>query len=110
MPISDPRDRFFYTHHTPMKDTYYHIQLLQVQITVACPQPQFTYRAFTNKPFSLMRQNKTLMKQKQVEATIQSKPTVLKIIGNIERPQKTHYRSFSNMDFFHASLIYFLFT
>ena len=23
MPISDPRDRFFYPHHTPMKDTYY---------------------------------------------------------------------------------------
>ena len=23
MPISDPRDRFFYSHHTPMKDTYY---------------------------------------------------------------------------------------
>ena len=22
MPISDPRDRFFYLHHTPMKDTY----------------------------------------------------------------------------------------
>ena len=22
MPISDPRDRFFYPHHTPMKDTY----------------------------------------------------------------------------------------
>ena len=22
MPISDPRDRFFYAHHTPMKDTY----------------------------------------------------------------------------------------
>ena len=21
MPISDPRDRFFYLHHTPMKDT-----------------------------------------------------------------------------------------
>ena len=23
MPISDPRDRFFYPHHTPMKDTYF---------------------------------------------------------------------------------------
>ena len=23
MPISDPRDRFFYPHRTPMKDTYY---------------------------------------------------------------------------------------
>ena len=23
MPISDPRDRFFYPHHTSMKDTYY---------------------------------------------------------------------------------------
>ena len=23
MPISDPRDRFFYLHHTPMNDTYY---------------------------------------------------------------------------------------
>ena len=23
MPISDPRDRFFYPHHTHMKDTYY---------------------------------------------------------------------------------------
>ena len=23
MPISDPRDRFFYPHHTPMKDTHY---------------------------------------------------------------------------------------
>ena len=23
MPISDPRDRFFYPHHTPMKDTCY---------------------------------------------------------------------------------------
>ena len=23
MPISDPRDRFLYPHHTPMKDTYY---------------------------------------------------------------------------------------
>ena len=22
MPISDPRDRFFYPYHTPMKDTY----------------------------------------------------------------------------------------
>ena len=22
MPISDPRDRYFYPHHTPMKDTY----------------------------------------------------------------------------------------
>ena len=22
MPISDPRDRFFYPHHTHMKDTY----------------------------------------------------------------------------------------
>ena len=22
MPISDPRDRSFYPHHTPMKDTY----------------------------------------------------------------------------------------
>ena len=22
MPISDPRDRFFYLHHTPMKDTF----------------------------------------------------------------------------------------
>ena len=22
MPISDPRDRFFYPHHTPIKDTY----------------------------------------------------------------------------------------
>ena len=22
MPISDPRERFFYPHHTPMKDTY----------------------------------------------------------------------------------------
>ena len=22
MPISDPRDRFFYPHHTPMKDIY----------------------------------------------------------------------------------------
>ena len=22
MPISDPRDRFFYPHRTPMKDTY----------------------------------------------------------------------------------------
>ena len=22
MPISDPRDRFFYPHHTPMKDAY----------------------------------------------------------------------------------------
>ena len=22
MPISDPRDRFFYPHHTPMKATY----------------------------------------------------------------------------------------
>ena len=22
MPISDPRDRFFYPHHTSMKDTY----------------------------------------------------------------------------------------
>ena len=22
MPLSDPRDRFFYPHHTPMKDTY----------------------------------------------------------------------------------------
>ena len=22
MPISDPRDRIFYPHHTPMKDTY----------------------------------------------------------------------------------------
>ena len=22
MPISDPRDRFFYPHHTTMKDTY----------------------------------------------------------------------------------------
>ena len=22
MPISDPRNRFFYPHHTPMKDTY----------------------------------------------------------------------------------------
>ena len=22
MPINDPRDRFFYPHHTPMKDTY----------------------------------------------------------------------------------------
>ena len=22
MPISDPRDRFFYPHHTPMIDTY----------------------------------------------------------------------------------------
>ena len=24
VPISDPRDRFFYPHHTPMQDTYYH--------------------------------------------------------------------------------------
>ena len=23
MPISDPRNRFFYPHHTPMKDTYF---------------------------------------------------------------------------------------
>ena len=23
MPISDPRDRYFYSHHTPMKDTYF---------------------------------------------------------------------------------------
>ena len=23
MPISDPRDRFFYSHHTAMKSTYY---------------------------------------------------------------------------------------
>ena len=23
MPISDPRDRFFYPHHKPMQDTYY---------------------------------------------------------------------------------------
>ena len=22
IPVSDPRDRFFYPHHTPMKDTY----------------------------------------------------------------------------------------
>ena len=22
MPISDPRDRFFYPHHTPMQDSY----------------------------------------------------------------------------------------
>ena len=27
MPISDPRDRFFYPHHTPMKDTYNHTLL-----------------------------------------------------------------------------------
>ena len=25
MPINDPRDRFFYPHHTPMKDAYNHI-------------------------------------------------------------------------------------
>ena len=34
MPISDPRDRFFYPHHTPMKDTYNLKQLI--------PQSQFT--------------------------------------------------------------------
>ena len=28
MPISDPRDRFFYPHHTHMKDTYSHLQSL----------------------------------------------------------------------------------
>ena len=28
MPISDPRERFFYPHHTPMKDTYIISRLL----------------------------------------------------------------------------------
>ena len=28
MPISDPRDRFFYPHHTPMKDTYNHTPII----------------------------------------------------------------------------------
>ena len=28
MPISDPRDRFFYPHHTPMKDTYFPILII----------------------------------------------------------------------------------
>ena len=33
MPISDPRDRFFYPHHTPIKDTYY---LTQDRIKITC--------------------------------------------------------------------------
>ena len=32
MPISDPRDRFFYPHHTPMKDTYNK----GLHITISC--------------------------------------------------------------------------
>ena len=31
MPVSDPRDRFFYPHHTPMKDTYFTSQHVYVQ-------------------------------------------------------------------------------
>ena len=34
MPISDPRDRFFYPHHTPMKDTYYLGQVFQSIFTL----------------------------------------------------------------------------
>ena len=33
MPISDPRDRFFYPYHTPMKDTY---NLIHDRIKITC--------------------------------------------------------------------------
>ena len=37
MPISDPRDRFFIPHHTPMQDTYFigpvsRIKTLKIQM------------------------------------------------------------------------------
>ena len=35
MPISDPRDRFFYPHHTHMKDTY-NIQGIAGQCSEGC--------------------------------------------------------------------------
>ena len=36
MPIIDPRDRYFYPHHTPMKDTYHltHVHLTQDRIQI----------------------------------------------------------------------------
>ena len=37
MPISDPRDRFFYPHHTPMKDTY-NLKLLIPQVNFLGPE------------------------------------------------------------------------
>ena len=34
MPNSNPRDRFFYPHHTPMKDTYWLMQVLNAALEV----------------------------------------------------------------------------
>ena len=36
-PISHPYDRFFYAHHTPMKDTYTHFQLLGIMLIETVP-------------------------------------------------------------------------
>ena len=53
MPISDPRDRFFYPHHTPMKDTYILAHGLRqltrdVKSDVSCLQTNL--RAVTKNP------------------------------------------------------------
>ena len=38
MPTSDPRDIFFYLHHTPMKDTYsfHFMDIFLIYIYIAC--------------------------------------------------------------------------
>ena len=34
MPVSDPRDRFFYPHHTPMKDAYMYILTYETEFVL----------------------------------------------------------------------------
>ena len=41
MPISDPRDRFFYPHHTPMKGTYLSVQVKHADILIRYARKNF---------------------------------------------------------------------
>ena len=54
MPISEPRDRFFYPHHTPKKDTYYphHTSLTDTFSCISFDLPHLVFKVeFTIKYF-----------------------------------------------------------